>query len=69
MLTAEWLHRVLYFTTEYRNSGQNIIILFCKYLVDIWECVAKSFWEYINRKHIAVGLLVEVEDKTVVLNI
>ncbi len=34
MLTAEWLRLVLYFSTEYDNSRQNIIILFWKYLID-----------------------------------
>jgi hypothetical protein len=34
MLTAEWLHLVLYFSTGYDNSRQNIIILFWKYLID-----------------------------------
>jgi hypothetical protein len=41
------MHSVLYFSTEYHNSRQNILILFCKYLVDIWEI---PFWKYINPK-------------------
>ncbi len=27
MLTAEWLHLIMYLSTEYHNSGLNIIIL------------------------------------------
>jgi hypothetical protein len=36
MLPAEWLNLriVLYFSSEYHNSRQYIIILFCKYFVD-----------------------------------
>jgi hypothetical protein len=37
LLTAGWLHLVLYFSTEYHNSRQNIIIVFLKNLVDIWD--------------------------------
>ncbi len=34
-------------TLEYHNSGKNIIIMFCKYLVDFFgsEAFAKSFLE------------------------
>jgi hypothetical protein len=35
MLKADWLHLVLYFSTEYHKSLQNIVFLFWKYLVDI----------------------------------
>ncbi len=35
MLKAEWLHQVLYFSAEYHNFRQKIIILFWKYFVDI----------------------------------
>jgi hypothetical protein len=35
MLTAEWLHLVLCFFTEYHNASQNIIILFWQYLIEI----------------------------------
>jgi hypothetical protein len=39
MLRAELLYIVLF-----QNSGQNVIILFCKYLVDFWEWgLAKYF--------------------------
>ncbi len=37
MLTAEQLHLLLYFCTECHNFIKNIIFLFCKYLVDLWE--------------------------------
>ncbi len=51
MLTVEWLHLVMYFSTEYHNSTQNIIILFLKYLVDIRsEACLNLFGEYINGK-------------------
>ncbi len=52
MLTAECLSTaVLDFSTEYNNSRQNIIILFCKYLVDNRsEALLILFWEYINGK-------------------
>ncbi len=36
-MTAEWLHLILYFSTEYDNSRENIAILFCKYVFDIWD--------------------------------
>jgi hypothetical protein len=56
MLTAEWLHLVLYFFPENHNSRQNIRILFWKYLVDISsEAWLKRFWEYIDRKLLAVS--------------
>ncbi len=35
MLTAAWLQLVQYFSAEYHNSGQNTIILLCKYIVDL----------------------------------
>ncbi len=35
MQTTEWLHLVLYFSTEYHDSGNTIIILLCKKFVDI----------------------------------
>jgi hypothetical protein len=50
MLTDEWLHLFLYFSSEYHNSGQNIIIQFWKNLVDIRSEVNKVsnlFLEYI----------------------
>ncbi len=56
MLTAEWLHLLLYFsTTEYHNSRQNITILFWKYVVDIGsEARLNLFWEYISGKLLAM---------------
>jgi hypothetical protein len=46
ILTADWLHLALLFSTEYHNSRQNIIILFWKYLVDIRnEARVNIFWE------------------------
>jgi hypothetical protein len=36
LLTAEWLH-LLYFSTEYHNSRQKIVILFCIYILLILE--------------------------------
>ncbi len=51
MTTAEWLHLVLYFSSEYHNSRQNIEILFGKFLVDIRsEAWLNLFWEYISGK-------------------
>jgi hypothetical protein len=53
LLTAEWLHPVLYFSTEYYNS--RLIILIWKYLLDIRsEAWLNLFWEYINGKLFAV---------------
>jgi hypothetical protein len=49
MLTAEWMHLVLYIPdfTEFNHSRQNIILLFWKYLVDIRsEAWLNLFWEY-----------------------
>jgi hypothetical protein len=43
MLTADWLHLVLYFSTEYHTQTQNIMILFWQYVVDI-----KSEAKYFN---------------------
>jgi len=55
MLTVEWLHLVMYFSTEYHNSTQNIIILFLKYFVDIRsEAWLNHFWKHINGKLFAV---------------
>jgi hypothetical protein len=49
LLTAEWLHLVLYFSTEDHNSRQ--IFMFWKYLFDIRSEVWQHlFWEYINGK-------------------
>jgi hypothetical protein len=46
---------VLYFSPEYHNPKQNIIILFWKYLVDIEsEAWLNLFWQYINGKLFAV---------------
>jgi hypothetical protein len=57
MLTDEWLHLVLYFSTGHHNSRQNIMILFWKYLVDIRsEARLNLFWEYINEKLFVVQL-------------
>jgi hypothetical protein len=54
-LTAEWLHLVRYFSAEYHNSRQNVIILFWKYLVDIRsEAWLNLSCEYINGKLFAV---------------
>ena len=45
----------LYFSWEYHNSRQNIIILFWQYLVDIWSKTWQNlFWEYINGKLFAM---------------
>jgi hypothetical protein len=45
--TAEWLHQVLYFSREYDDSRQNIIILFWKYLIEIrFEAWLNLFWEH-----------------------
>ncbi len=53
---------VMYFSTEYHNSGQNIIILFWKYLVDIRsEPWLNLFWEYINGKLFAVFFQKNIE--------
>ncbi len=46
MVTAEWLHLVLY---EYYTSQQNTIVPD----IILWG-LAKSFWEHINRKLFAV---------------
>jgi hypothetical protein len=57
MLTAEWLNQLLYFSTEYHTVIADIIILFCKYLVNI-KCKSEAwlslFWEFINEKLFAV---------------
>jgi hypothetical protein len=46
---------VLYFSTEYLNSRENIIILFCKYFVDIRSMARLNlFWEYRKGKLSAV---------------
>jgi hypothetical protein len=48
---------VLYFSTEYHNFRQNIIIPFHKYLVNIGiEAGKKIFLEYINGNYFAVHL-------------
>jgi hypothetical protein len=45
MLTAERLHLVPYFSTEYHNPREKIIILFWKYLVNINKLgLVKSFF-------------------------
>jgi hypothetical protein len=55
MLITVWLHLVLYFSTEYHNSRQNIVILFREYLVDIRsEAWLNLFLECINGKLFAV---------------
>jgi hypothetical protein len=58
MLTAVWLHQLLYFSSEDHKSRQNIIILFRKYLVDIVDIISEAwlnfFWEYIKIKLFAV---------------
>jgi hypothetical protein len=33
MMKAEWLHLELNYSTEYHNSGKNIIIIFCMYCI------------------------------------
>jgi hypothetical protein len=59
--TAERLHLVRYFSPEYNDSKQNIIILFGKYLVDIRrEAWLNLLWEYINGKLFAVHCYFEV---------
>ncbi len=35
MITAEWLHLVLYFSSQYHNSRKNIIILFEIFLLEV----------------------------------
>ncbi len=58
MLTAEWLHLVLYFSTEYQNSGQNIKIPFRKYVVYIsCEEWLNNCWKYMKRKLFAVQIM------------
>ncbi len=60
MLTAEWLHLLLfwYFSTEYHNSRQNIIILIWIYLFDIRSCaLAKSVLGIHKRKHFCSSVL------------
>ncbi len=45
------LGTVLYFSTQYNNSRQNIIILFWKHLVNTKsEAWLDFFWKYINGK-------------------
>jgi hypothetical protein len=56
MLTAEWLHLVLYcIYTECYYYRQNIIILYWRYFDDIRsEAWLNLSWEYINGKLFAV---------------
>jgi hypothetical protein len=50
---------VLFFSQDYYNSRQNIMILFRKYLADIRsEAWLNLFWEYINGKLFAVILFI-----------
>ena len=47
---------VLYYSTEYHNSRQNIIVLFWKYLVAFRSKAGQNiFREYINLKLFAVS--------------
>ncbi len=47
--------RILYFSPEYHNPKQNIIILFWKYLVDIGsEAWLNLVGQYVNEKLFAV---------------
>ncbi len=52
MLTAMAASSILYFSTECHNSWQNIIILFCKYLADIWESGLAMFFFWIHKTKI-----------------
>ncbi len=55
MLTAEQMHLILYFLTEYQSSKQNIIILIANVqLIFGNEAQLNIFWEYMNRKLFAV---------------
>jgi hypothetical protein len=62
---------VLYFSPEFHNSMENIIILFWKYLVDIRsEAWLNLFWENINGKFFAVCIrgdsqYVDVNDESI----
>jgi hypothetical protein len=59
MVTAEWLLLVMYFSTDYYDSRQNIIILFCKYLADLRSVAWQNlFWEFINGKLFAVNTII-----------
>ncbi len=58
-LTAEWLE--VYFSTDYHNAWRNVIILFWKYWVGIWEWgLARSFLEYKIQKLFAVCCLSDI---------
>jgi hypothetical protein len=46
----------VYFSTEYRNSGQNIIIRFCKYLVDVWRKAWLSLFGNIYKSKIVCSV-------------
>jgi hypothetical protein len=55
MLTAQWLHLVVYFSPEHHISRKKIIIMIWKYLFDIRsEAWLNLFWEYMNGKLFAV---------------
>jgi hypothetical protein len=56
MLTAKWLHfKTGTSQTDYHNSRQNMVILFCKYFADIRsEAWLNLFWEYVNGNLFAV---------------
>jgi hypothetical protein len=59
MLAAEWLHLVMYSSSQQDIIIHNIIRLFWKYLVDIRGVAWLNLcWDYIKRKLFAVSLYV-----------
>jgi hypothetical protein len=65
MLTADCMSAssITYFSTEYHNFRQNMMILFWKYLAAVRsEARLNLFWEYINRKLFTVYFR-EAEDR------
>ncbi len=45
MLTAEWLHLVQYFSTEYHNSHNSVRKYICRWYFGS-EALLNTFWEY-----------------------
>ncbi len=60
LFPLHWVHWVLCFSIENHNSRQKIIIMLCKYVVDIRSEAPwlNLFWEFTNWKLIAVCLLI-----------